>query len=131
MNSSSLDLSLYHPQGYLRLPSNPFGKDIANAGLFSAMIKYGDFDKVSVLNQIGLSADELNASIPSGSTVRFETAPTFDTRCPAQSGTLFRGQPYLEELAWFRRKLFTVLDAMIRWSCIRGYVFMDQMHAFD
>ena len=54
-------LSLFHPKGHLARPANPFGKDIANAALFRGLLNYGGFTDVAVLNQLGLSGEQLAA----------------------------------------------------------------------
>jgi glycosyltransferase involved in cell wall biosynthesis len=96
-------ICLFHPQGHLARPANPFGKDIANAALFRGLVRYGDFSDVAVLNQAGLSADQLAAEMAGVGSARFAAAPIANTALPARHGVLLRGQPYLSELAWLRR----------------------------
>ena len=101
-------VAFFHPPGRLARPANPFGKDIANAALYRALVEHGGFSDVGVLNQLGLKpeqlADELNPYLKtSAGAVDFATAPLWDTALPRRCGTLLRGQPYLEELAWLRR----------------------------
>jgi hypothetical protein len=38
-------LTLYHSGHVVATPGNPFGKDIANTGLFRALARYGDFQE--------------------------------------------------------------------------------------
>lgn len=103
MSVSLHGLSLFHPKGHLARPSNPFGKDIANAALFRGLLNFGGFSEVAVLNQIGLSEQQLAIALESKADVRFASAALNDTLWPARHGTLLRGQPYLSELSWQRR----------------------------
>ena len=100
-------ICIFHPHGHLARPANPFGKDIANAGLFRALVQHGGFRNVAVLNQCGLTSKELTAemapTLVDHQMLRFETAPLADTTLPSRHGVLLRGQPYLAELAWLRR----------------------------
>ena len=100
-------VAFFHPPGRLGRPDNPFGKDIANAALFRGLVEHGGFSRVGVLNQLGLKpeqlASELTPSLNAAAAVEFSTAPLWNTSLPSQCGTLLRGQPYLEELAWLRR----------------------------
>ena len=96
-------LSLFHPQGHLARPENPFGKDIANAALFRGLVNHGGFSEVAVLNQLGLNPDQLEAALTPGNAVRLGSAPLNNTSWPSRHGTLLRGQPYLSELSWLRR----------------------------
>ncbi|MBV2352136.1 glycosyltransferase family 4 protein [Synechococcus sp. HK05] len=97
-------LALFHPPGHLRQPDNPFGKDVANAGLFRALASFGGYERLSILNQVGLTPDALSqAWFPDvDNHPALDSAPLHDTQWPAQAGVLLRGQPYLAELAWLR-----------------------------
>jgi len=109
MPEFSSGLALFHPQGHLARPENPFGKDIANAGLFRGLIQHGGFEQVAVLNQVGLAADQLADQLrglgmgAAGVVPQLATTHLADTAWPARCGALLRGQPYLSELAWCRR----------------------------
>lgn len=103
MSASLNGLSLFHPQGHLGRPTNPFGKDIANSALFRGLVKYGGFPEVAVLNQLGLSSEQLARTLESAGAVRLASAMLNDTSWPARHGVLLRGQPYLAELSWLRR----------------------------
>lgn len=103
MPESQLGICFFHPQGHLARPANPFGKDIANAALFRALAQHGGFSDIAVLNQAGLTAEQLATEIGGSTAVRFATASISDTALPARHGALVRGQPYLSELAWLRR----------------------------
>jgi len=97
-------ICFFHPQGHLARPANPFGKDIANAALFRALVQHGGFGDVAVLNQAGLSGEQLAEEMGGAAkAVRFAAASIVDIDLPARHGALVRGQPYLSELAWLRR----------------------------
>ena len=98
------ELALFHPAGLLRQGGNPFGKDVANAGLFRALARWGGYEQLSILNQLGLPAQELAQGwlAEVDRELSFASAPLQATNLPAQAGVLLRGQPYLSELAWTR-----------------------------
>lgn len=100
------ELTLFHPPGHVQaIPGNPFGKDIANTGLFRALARHGGYHLLGVLHQSSASAAQLATEFyPSGNfSSELVTAPLWDTALPCRSGILLRGQPYLAELAWLRR----------------------------
>ena len=103
MGSRLSGLSIFHPQGYLNRPTNPFGKDIANAALFRGLLEHGGFSKFAILNQLSLSSEQIISSLDSPHSALITSAPLYNTSYPAEFGTLLRGQPYLSELAWLRR----------------------------
>ena len=103
MPEAQSGICFFHPQGHLARPSNPFGKDIANAALFRALVEHGGFSDVAVLNQAGLSAEQLAAEMAGAAAPRFAAGSIGDTALPARHGALLRGQPYLAELSWLRR----------------------------
>ena len=100
------ELTLFHPAGSFGQKGNPFGKDIANAGLFRALVRYGGYRQVNVMNQLNVApADVMAGLLPDDlqGRVKVTTAPLYVTDVPARGGVLVRGQPYLSELAWLRR----------------------------
>ena len=107
MPTSQAGISFYHPNGHLARPSNPFGKDIANAALFRGLAQHGGFAEVAVLNQAGLTAEQLTTELAlndqAAASTSVSAAPLWDTQLPKRTGALLRGQPLLEELAWIRR----------------------------
>ena len=106
MPISPHQLSLYHPPGHvLATPGNPFGKDIANAGLFRALARFGGYSALHVLHQSGASVEQLSLEFypPGGPQGQLSTGSLWNTALAARSGLLLRGQPYLSELAWLRR----------------------------
>jgi glycosyltransferase involved in cell wall biosynthesis len=99
------ELAIFHPAGHLTQPGNPFGKDIANAGLFRALAQHGGYRQFNVLNQLNVPPQALAAGLFPDGQMRsaVATAPLHSTDVPARGGVLLRGQPYLSELAWLRR----------------------------
>ena len=100
------ELTLFHPAGLFGQKGNPFGKDIANAGLFRALARYGGYRQVNVMNQLNVAPADVRAGLlpdEMQDQVTVTTAPLYVTDVPARGGVLVRGQPYLSELAWLRR----------------------------
>lgn len=99
-------LSIYHPSGQLGLGANPFGKDVANLQLIQALARHGGFEQIDILAARPPSEADLRAGLmgESGSTTRLTSAQLLNTAAPSASGALLRGQPYISELAWLRRK---------------------------
>ena len=96
-------LAIHAPNLGITLPEHPFGKDVANLGLFRSLVTYGGFEEVYFR-----TADQASLAILKD---RFGLSPTSDlvsltpltqTYSALRSGTLLRGQPYLSELAWER-----------------------------
>jgi glycosyltransferase involved in cell wall biosynthesis len=99
------ELSIFHPPGHLSHPDNPFGKDIANAQLYRALVRYGGYQRMYVLNQLGLADEQLMQGLDPNaeSDCAISGGSLLSTDIPARCGVLLRGQPYLSELAWLRR----------------------------
>jgi len=99
-------LSIYHPPGRLGFGANPFGKDVANLQLYRALALHGGLEQLDVLSlSRALEADvrrDLLGAAPAA--VRLTTETVFNPAAPAAAGALLRGQPYLHELAWLRRR---------------------------
>ena len=98
-------VAIFHPPGRLVDVNNPFGKDIANAALYRALVRWGNFDKVHILNQINVSSDDLREDLYARDLESTDilSVPTSEIEALKSSGILLRGQPYLSELAWLRR----------------------------
>ena len=99
-------LSIFHPPGRLGLGANPFGKDVANLQLYRALACHGGFEQLDVLSFGGTTEAEAREALLGAAATgpRVTAGSAFDTAAPAAAGTLLRGQPYLHELAWMRRK---------------------------
>jgi len=99
-------LSIFHPPGQLGLGANPFGKDVANLQLYQAMARHGGFEQLDLLTLAGTTEGEARRALlgEKASALRITTDSVLNPASPAASGALLRGQPYLNELAWVRRR---------------------------
>ena len=96
-------LAIHAPNLGLNLPGQPFGKDVANRGLFKALASYGGFDQISFRTAEQPSLEELKANFFYGPpSAKLALCSLAQTDSALEAGTLLRGQPYLSELAWER-----------------------------
>ena len=98
-----MHLAIHAPNLGLSLPGQPFGKDVANRGLFTALACHAGFQKItfSTAEQPSLSSlQQQFGSIPGASLLTYESLTS--SQAAVDAGTLLRGQPYLSELAWQR-----------------------------
>jgi D-inositol-3-phosphate glycosyltransferase len=80
------------------LPSQAFGKDVANLGLYRSLVRYGGFEAIQIL-----TAQDFNpADLGQGPQPAITRHDLLDLYAPCAAGVLLRGQPYLAELAWIR-----------------------------
>lgn len=98
-------VAIFHPPGRLVDIKNPFGKDVANASLYRALVRWGNFGRVHILNQVNVSSDDLREDLYALDLENTDicSAPISEIEAVKSSGILLRGQPYLSELAWLRR----------------------------
>ena len=96
-------LAIHAPNLGLSLPDQPFGKDVANRGLYTALACHGGFEQITFCTAEQLLACQSAAAVWSctwcGAPQSFVA---YQTDAAAHAGTLLRGQPYLSELAWDR-----------------------------
>lgn len=99
------ELAIYLPQGVIAPPRNPYGRLIANAGLFRALARYGGYGNLHFQSQVKLSLSGLAAELfGDGHTdMGISTGSPLSTEAAARAGVLLSGLPYLSELAWIRR----------------------------
>jgi glycosyltransferase involved in cell wall biosynthesis len=99
-------LSIFHPPGRLGLGANPFGKDVANLQLYQALALHGGLEQLDLLSLTPAAAADVRRDLlgDAEASVRLTTESIFDLTAPAAAGTMLRGQPYLHELAWLRRR---------------------------
>jgi glycosyltransferase involved in cell wall biosynthesis len=99
-------LAIFHPPGRLGFGANMFGKDVANLQLYQALAQHGGFEQLDVVNFGGTDPAELKQGLLEGraSDLRVTSESALNLAAPAQSGAMLRGQPYLHELAWLRRR---------------------------
>ena len=96
-------LAIHAPNLGLSLPDQPFGKDVANRGLYSALACHGGFEEISFCTAEHpplASLQHLLGATPGAASLSVSSLTQTDAA--AKAGTLLRGQPYLSELAWER-----------------------------
>ena len=106
------EITLLHPAGFLQVPAGgqPFGKDVANVGLFGALARHGGYQRINVLHRCGAGASDLRPQFfPETPTGVLATGSLWDTQHAQRSGQLLRGSVALAELSWLRRT--SALDA--------------------
>src|ERR1700749_762265 len=99
-------LSIFHPLGVLGLGANPFGKDVANLELYRALARHGGFERIDMLSPRPADEAAIVEALLEGRPSQTKVAANviLDPRAAAAAGALLRGQPYLAELAWLRRR---------------------------
>jgi glycosyltransferase involved in cell wall biosynthesis len=101
------ELAIYLPSGQVAPPANPYGRLVANAGVYRALARYGGYSNLHLQCHGKLPLDRLAWELL-GEAAR-DGAPSLSagsplaTAAPARAGVLLSGQPYLSELAWIRR----------------------------
>lgn len=97
--------AIYIGDNPMQQQSNPFGKDIANRGLFRALIEHGPWD-----DQLFLVHNKVDDAALAGNLFGAARPPkpvratsVLNHAEIAARGALFRGQSRLAELAWMRR----------------------------
>ncbi|CAN7202627.1 glycosyltransferase family 4 protein [Phenylobacterium sp. LjRoot219] len=99
-------LSIFHPPGRMGYGANPFGKDVANLQLWRALAQHGGFEQLDVLSHAPTREPELRQALldDAPAALRLTADNILNQAVPAAAGALLRGQPYLHELAWLRRR---------------------------
>ena len=95
-------LAIHAPNLGLSLPDQPFGKDVANRGLYTALQAMAALSRSASARRSRrrwLSAAAVWSRTWGGPPQRFVALAN---GCSCPGGTLLRGQPYLSELAWER-----------------------------
>lgn len=107
-------LAIYSPVGSMALPDQPFGKDVANLGLYRALARYGGFERIDIQTAQPVDAGQLAEGLLLKQQLRAGLAvpaiarrSLLDLQGAVDAGLLLRGQPYLGELAWMRRRFST------------------------
>lgn len=112
------ELAILLRQGDLPGPVDSYGRLIANRGLFSALVRHGDYSSIHWLTALAgrddarlvkrlqdlldLPGSGGNAGHAAGAP-RFACAPLLDTTPASRAGTLLHGSAYLAPSAWQRR----------------------------
>ncbi len=98
------ELALYLPDGYVDPPTNPYGRHVANAGTYRALVRYGDFDRIHVQCRVPPAPELMAAALHRRSGgPRITTGPLLTTDEATAAGTQLYGQAYLSQPAWIRR----------------------------
>jgi D-inositol-3-phosphate glycosyltransferase len=99
-------LAIYNPNVKLGLGEKPFGKDVANIGLYRSMARYGGYQPLSVIVHGAVSDAALTAALdPEGrATSRLAAVHLLNQGAVAECGAVLHGFPKLRDLAWLRRR---------------------------
>ncbi|MBE7216963.1 MAG: glycosyltransferase family 4 protein [Caulobacteraceae bacterium] len=97
--------ALHHPPARLSLKANPFGKDVANLGLFRAIAQHGGLERLHVAGHVHAPAADVAADLELTRPLAVSVGPIADLGQVAQAGALLRGQPTITEVAWRREAL--------------------------
>ena len=97
--------AIHHPPARLSLKANPFGKDVANLGLFRAIAQHGGLERLHVTSHVHAPAADIAADLELTPPLAVSVGPIGDLSAVAQAGTLLRGQPTITEAAWRREAM--------------------------
>jgi glycosyltransferase involved in cell wall biosynthesis len=97
--------AIYAPAG-IGSPKNPFGKDVANLGLYRALAQHGGFEEICFLLHNAADPRHLAAGLQMGgeAATRITTTSVLNLDASQRAGTVFRGKADLADLAWLRRR---------------------------
>ncbi len=96
--------AIHHPPGRLALKRDPFGKDVANLGLYRAIAHHGGLERLHVAAHQPVAASEVAADLGADPRLAVSTGSILDLGPVADAGALLRGQPTLAETAWARER---------------------------
>jgi glycosyltransferase involved in cell wall biosynthesis len=100
------ELVIYLPDGAVAPPTNPYGRLVANAGVYRALARYGGYRRLHFQCRRPAAAGQLarELSVPaSAKAPAVTTGSPLSTAVPEHAGVLLSGQPYLSPPAWVRR----------------------------
>ena len=98
-------LAIYQSSGGLYARRNVFGVDVANLGLYRALIAHGGLEQLTVLSTQQAGAQEIADVLTQGATSPpVVVSDIMNQRAAADAGALLRGRPDLHDLAWLRRR---------------------------
>ena len=97
--------AIYLGNSGIGLKHNPFGKDVANLGLYRALAKYAPGDALAFLSFHRLEDDYVASELYQGArpTKAIITTSVFNPEVLAGAGNLLRASADLSDLAWMRR----------------------------
>ena len=98
--------AIYIGDNPMQQQTNPFGKDIANRGLFRAFAEHGPGDDQLFLVHNQVDDAKLASNLFDGQMAPkpIRSTSIFNHQQIATRGTLFRGQARINDLAWLRRQ---------------------------
>ncbi len=97
---------MYLPAGRIAPPRDPYGRLVANAGLFRALARDGGYQRLDFLchaRTADIATLRAELGLAAGAPPQVTVGPLFGTAAATAAGTLLYGQPYLTEPAWARR----------------------------
>lgn len=100
-------LAIYQPGSRPGLKANVFGATVANFELFRAMATKAGLDELSVLTDAATGEEDIRRALLGPSTetaTRISTGNVLNVAMAARSGSILRGSPKIDELAWHRRQ---------------------------
>jgi D-inositol-3-phosphate glycosyltransferase len=106
------ELTIYLPDGGITPPLNPYGRLVANAGVYRALARHGGYRRLHfqcrrpapdrLCEELLWGEGEPPDAAPTGAPEVTSGSP-LSTASAVRSGILLSGQPYLTEPAWIRR----------------------------
>ncbi|MDP3403904.1 MAG: glycosyltransferase family 4 protein [Brevundimonas sp.] len=99
-------LAIFHQPSPGRVGRNVFGASVANHELFQALIRQGGLDRVDFLTPEPMAVDLIVEHLLDGvvPAVQIGSASLMNQALASDCGTLMRGGPRLDDLAWLRRR---------------------------
>jgi glycosyltransferase involved in cell wall biosynthesis len=98
------ELAFWLPKGQVAPPVNPYGRLVANAGVYRALARHGGYQHLHFQSQTPPAPEQLAMELGLGDgDAVVTTGPLLSTSAAARAGILLSGQPYLAEPAWVRR----------------------------
>lgn len=88
------------------LKHNPFGKDVANLGLYRALARYAPGDELAFLSFNRMDNTDVAAELYQGATPTkiISTTSVFNPAALSAANTLVRASADISDLAWMRRR---------------------------
>jgi glycosyltransferase involved in cell wall biosynthesis len=106
MPTSSVNrCAIYSPAG-IGSPKNPFGKDVANLGLYRALAQHGGLEELCFLLHHQANPTDLanGLGIGTGAATTVSATSVLNIGAAQRCGTVFRGKADLADLAWLRQR---------------------------
>lgn len=99
-------LAIFHQPSAGRVGRNMFGASVANHELFQALIRQAGLNRVDFLTPEPMPVDSIVEHLLDGivPVARIGSGSLMDQALARDCGTLMRGGPRLDDLAWLRRR---------------------------